>query len=82
MQSFSVLVVDDDPVNFEVIETLLGDHPYHLHYAGNGKAALEVLTVVQPDLILLDVMMPEMDGLETCCAINQCRNGRQYPSLW
>ena len=44
--------------------------------ATNGKQALEVLARVQPDLILLDVMMPEMDGFETCRRINRQRRPR------
>ncbi|WP_434685232.1 hybrid sensor histidine kinase/response regulator [Pseudanabaena minima] len=63
---FSILVVDDEPNNFDVIEALLSEYNYELHYAANGKSAIASLTAFQPDLILLDVMMPEMDGIEVC----------------
>ena len=66
MQDKRILVVDDDPVNFEVIETLLDRYNYQLHYASDGKSAISVLDHVRPDLILLDVMMPEINGVETC----------------
>lgn len=81
MQHPSVLVVDDEPVNFDVIETLLGNQPYCLHYADSGQEAIAVLDVVQPDLILLDVMMPEMDGLETCCHIKAMPAWQMIPII-
>lgn len=64
--TFSILVVDDEPDNFDVIETLLSEQNYQLHYAANGKSAIASLEAFQPDLILMDVMMPEMDGIEVC----------------
>ncbi|GBO56112.1 two-component hybrid sensor and regulator [Pseudanabaena sp. lw0831] len=64
--TFSVLVVDDEPDNFDVIETLLSAQNYQLHYAASGKNAIASLETFQPDLILLDVMMPEMNGIEVC----------------
>jgi len=74
MNKPSILVVDDEPDNFDVIETLLSasediaqeNQDYDLHYAANGKDAIASLEIFQPDLILLDVMMPEMDGIEVC----------------
>lgn len=64
--TFSILVVDDEPDNFDVIETLLSEQNYQLHYAANGKNAIASLDAFKPDLILMDVMMPEMDGIEVC----------------
>jgi DNA-binding response OmpR family regulator len=65
-QTTNILVVDDEPSNFDVIETFLFEQDYQLHYASSGKYALESLDSLQPDLILLDVMMPEIDGIEVC----------------
>jgi two-component system, sensor histidine kinase and response regulator len=62
----TILVVDDQPDNFDIIETLLADHNYELYYAASGHNAFELLETLQPDLILLDVMMPEIDGLQVC----------------
>jgi CheY-like chemotaxis protein len=59
----SILVVDDEADNFDVIDTLLGDQDYQLHYAASGESAITCLDLFQPDLILLDVMMPIMDGI-------------------
>lgn len=57
-----LLIVDDQSENFKVIEVLLSREPYELSYAPSGKAALEYLQFNAPDVILMDVMMPEMDG--------------------
>ncbi|MCF2149108.1 hybrid sensor histidine kinase/response regulator [Desmonostoc muscorum LEGE 12446] len=62
----SILVIDDEPDNFDVIETLLDGQGYQLHYAPSGQQALTRLNSFQPDVILLDVMMPDLDGLEVC----------------
>ncbi|MEO1209232.1 MAG: EAL domain-containing protein [Cyanobacteria bacterium J06638_20] len=62
----TILVVDDEPDNFDVIETFLNAQDYDLHYANTGEGAIAVLDELQPDLILLDVMMPGMDGIEVC----------------
>lgn len=61
-----ILVVDDDPDNFEVIEILLFKENHELIYAPHAEAALNTLENTLPDVILLDVMMPEIDGLELC----------------
>ncbi|BFM38162.1 EAL domain-containing protein [Synechocystis sp. LKSZ1] len=66
MPSASILIVDDEPDNFDVIEALLGDQDYDFHYVPSGPLALESLSTFSPDLILLDVMMPGMNGLEVC----------------
>lgn len=61
-----VLVIDDEADNFDVIETLLDGEGYQLSYISNGKQALALLDSLQPDIILLDVMMPHISGLEFC----------------
>jgi len=61
-----VLVVDDIPKNLQVVGTMLRNEGYEVMPATNGADALEGVRVQVPDLILLDLMMPEMDGLEVC----------------
>ncbi len=61
----SILIVDDQANNIKVISTVLGAD-YNLYIANSGARALQILEKVKPDLILLDVMMPEMDGYEVC----------------
>lgn len=59
-----VLVVDDDEFQHKIIGKILEDENYHLVFASGGTEALRVLRKTRPDLILIDVMMPDMDGLE------------------
>jgi len=60
-----ILVVDDDPNNIAIVEELLDDN-YDLRSATTGEQALEIAQDFQPDVILLDIMMPGMDGYEVC----------------
>ncbi|MBF0277457.1 MAG: response regulator [SAR324 cluster bacterium] len=60
-----ILVVDDSPENIDVIVGLLGQH-YEVIAATNGKMALKIASMKPPDLILLDILMPEIDGYEVC----------------
>jgi signal transduction histidine kinase len=62
----SVLIVDDEPTARETLISTLEGEGYDLHQAKDGMQALQMLKQFQPDLILLDVMMPAMDGFEVC----------------
>lgn len=61
-----VLMVDDNPTNLQVLQATLEGRGYRLLAARDGASALAVTTKAEPDLILLDIMMPEMDGYEVC----------------
>lgn len=61
-----ILIVDDTQKNIQVLGSILRQEGYAINVATNGRQALESLSRIHPDLILLDVMMPEMDGFETC----------------
>ncbi len=63
--NYRVLIVDDIPHNVEILETSLEDK-YILATAGSGEEALEIIPTFRPDLILLDIMMPGIDGYEVC----------------
>ena len=60
-----ILLVDDNPTNLAILEEMLGDE-YRRGTATSGEEALEIAPDFQPDLILLDVMMPGINGYETC----------------
>jgi DNA-binding response OmpR family regulator len=66
MWNSTILIVDDEPTGRETLEALLIAHGYTLAFAANGAEALEKAAELTPDLVLLDVMMPGMDGFETC----------------
>jgi DNA-binding response OmpR family regulator len=66
MNAPSILIVDDEPNNFDVIAAQLSDCDYLIHYAFSGQQALSSLDIYNPDLILLDVMMPGINGIQVC----------------
>jgi len=66
-----VLVVDDDPTMIELVKDFLEEHDYHVIPATSGKEALAKAGISKPDVIVLDVMMPGMDGYETCERVKQ-----------
>ncbi len=61
-----ILIADDNPMNVDILQTRLAVHGYEILTATDGEKALAVAREQQPDLILLDLMMPKMDGLEVC----------------
>lgn len=75
----TVLVVDDDPGNRALLEELLGAQGYRVVTAPDGRRALEEFALVQPDLVLLDVMMPHLDGFAVCREIKQHTENRLTP---
>lgn len=77
----SILVIDDEPDNFDVIEALLSQQDYQLHYIASGKEAIAYLDSFHPDLILLDVMMPDMDGMEVCRRIKALPEWHHVPII-
>ncbi len=67
----SILIVDDVPKNIQLLGSILKEEAYDLEFATSGKEALEWLDSRQFDLVLLDIMMPEMDGFEVCRRIKE-----------
>ncbi|WAC40246.1 response regulator transcription factor [Pedobacter sp. SL55] len=61
-----ILIVDDEPDILELIEYNLKKEGYQVYLASNGQDGINVAKKVQPDLIILDIMMPKMDGIEAC----------------
>ncbi len=64
-----ILLVDDDPLITKPIARSLQQHGYQIAVANNGRKGLEMALEQQPDLVVLDIMMPEMDGWEVCKAL-------------
>jgi adenylate cyclase len=61
-----ILIADDQPMNVDILQTRLAVHGYEIITAADGEEALAAARAHQPDLILLDIMMPKMDGIELC----------------
>ena len=78
---YTVLVVDDVVENIECLTGLL-KADYHIKAATNGKTALKVAQKTLPDIILLDIMMPEMDGYEVCTALKKNPVTKSIPVIF
>jgi two-component system alkaline phosphatase synthesis response regulator PhoP len=74
-KEIKILLVDDEPDIIEIVSYNLSQEGYSITTASNGKEAIEVALKVHPHLIIMDVMMPEMDGMEAC------ENIRKIPEL-
>ncbi|NDJ17486.1 response regulator [Myxacorys almedinensis] len=77
-----ILVVDDVADNSFLLQALLEFEGYQVDTADNGQAALAKIESAPPDLVLLDVMMPEMDGYEVACRIRQNHQLDSVPILF
>ncbi len=76
-----ILIVDDDPIASMAIEGLLSSEPYDLYFASNGPDGIATAATLHPDMILLDVMMPLMDGFEVCRRIRSLPDIAEVPIL-
>lgn len=77
-----ILVVDDTLANLHLLRQLLFKHGYRVRLLSSGPAALAAIQAAQPDLILLDIMMPEMDGYEVCKILKADENTSEIPIIF
>jgi len=77
-----ILIAEDIPKNMEVVCNILKKAGYRIAMAGNGRQALQMVANVKPDLILLDIMMPEMDGFEACHQLKQDPGIKDVPIIF
>ncbi|MFD7522306.1 response regulator transcription factor [Paenibacillus chitinolyticus] len=70
----SVLIIDDEPEIRDIVQIFLNNEGYEVMEAEDGAAGLELLRKKEFDLIILDVMMPRLDGIQACMQIRQTRN--------
>lgn len=82
LDNLSVLVVDDTRVNVDLLVLLLQKENYTVRFAESGKEALQKIAATPPDLILLDIMMPQMDGYETCVRIKSNPLSKHIPIIF
>src|SRR3982751_1638994 len=77
-----ILIVDDTPANLNVLSAILGKRGYRVRPAINGALALKAAQKAAPDLILLDVQMPEMDGYQVCRQLKGDAQTRAIPVIF
>ncbi len=78
----SILVVDDNTDNLQLLNGILSKHHYKVRLAPNGKHALATIKKEAPDLVLLDVMMPGMDGFEVCRYLKEDEQTAKIPIVF
>ena len=78
----SILVVDDTPANVRLIMALLGERGYHVRPATDGAYALSTASAEPPDVILLDIVMPDMDGYQVCEQLKADERTRDIPVIF
>ncbi len=77
-----ILIVDDVPKNLRILGSILSSKGYHFTPAANGRQALKIIGKRLPDLILLDIMMPEMDGFEVCHQLKSKNDTKDVPVIF
>lgn len=77
-----ILIVEDAPANIQTLSAILKEKGYQISVATNGVQALEILGKLRPDLVLLDVLMPEMDGFETCARMKASPEWHDIPIIF
>lgn len=78
----TILVVDDNPNNIKIVALIMRTLQYKIVIATNGEQAIEMVKQTRPDLILLDVMMPKIDGFETCRIIKSKKENENIPVIF
>jgi len=77
-----ILIVDDTPANLRLLSQMLVDHGYGVRALTSGARALESVKIAPPDLVLLDIRMPEMDGYQVCERLKSDQNTCEIPVLF
>jgi signal transduction histidine kinase len=81
-QDYKILIVDDNPVNLRVIVTYLESYGFRTRIARNGETAIQRVRYDPPDIILLDILMPGIDGFETCRQIKSLDCAKNIPIIF
>src|ERR1051325_9843233 len=78
----TILVVDDNPTNLQLLSGMLRDRAYEVRVATSGKQAIASARTARPDLIMLDIMMPNLNGYETCQMLKTDAATRDVPVIF
>jgi len=77
-----ILIVDDVPKNIQMAMNILKNEGHKMFYAKDGKMALKLTSEQEFDLILLDIMMPDINGFEVCKKLKSCDNTKNIPIIF
>lgn len=77
-----ILIIDDNPTNLNVLFEYLEESGFEVSVAQNGRSALEQVAQIHPDLILLDIMMPDVDGFEICRTLKKRPETNEIPVIF
>lgn len=80
-QDYNILIIDDTPLNLGVVVDYLESYGFGIRIARNGETAIKRVRYAPPDLILLDILMPGMDGFETCRRLKAIKAAKDIPSF-
>lgn len=81
MSDSKILIADDNQQNCELLDAYLADEGYEIRMAYDGQETLELVAEFEPDLLLLDIMMPKLSGYEVCEQLRQDEVTRNLPVL-
>ena len=81
VDSLSVLVVDDVPLNILLIKKMLSQYTFEIRTANGGQAALDAIAQKKPNLVLLDLMMPGIDGFEVIRRLRAADDTKDLPTI-
>ncbi|MBU2645239.1 response regulator [bacterium] len=82
IRKYRILVVDDNLKNIQLLRAILEAEGYDISIAQDGVQTLEIVRIMPPDLVLLDIMMPEMDGYETCKRLKSNATTARIPVIF
>src|ERR1700722_599005 len=82
MPALKILVIDDQPINVQLLKRKLEREGLEVVAAYNGRDGLALIKREKPDLVLLDVMMPDMDGIEVCQRMQADEETRPIPVIF
>jgi two-component system sensor histidine kinase/response regulator len=77
-----ILIIDDSPMNLSVLEEMLAKYSYELFLAKSGEDGLKIAAEVMPDLILLDILMPNMNGFDTLDGLRKIKSLQKIPVIF